>query len=151
MRLALSAFAALTLLASSAWTAEPLPHFRKDTHYPIVRARMIKLGFVPARVLKRSENSPMGCGYPATNGGPGRCERWPEILHCSEGISRCDFLYVRKRDGARVLVVTEGNNDIYDCYCFVTVRLPDGRDDFKLEEAVIAKPAFAGRGARPGR
>lgn len=151
MRLALAAFAALTLLGQSAWSAEPLPHFRKDTRYPIVRARMIKLGFEPARVLKRSENSPMGCAYPATNGGLGRCERWPEILHCSEGISRCDFLYFRKHDGARVLVTTEGDNDLYNCYCFVAVRLPSTGDGFKLEEALIAKPAFAGQSARPGR
>lgn len=152
MRLALATLAMIALFAQPAWADAALPQFRKDTHYPVVRAQMIKLGFEPARVLKRSENSPMGCAYRGTHrGGPGICERWPEILHCSEGISRCDFLYFRKRDGARVLVVTEGDNDLYECYCFVVVRWPDNGDRFMLEEALIAKPAFARRAVRRER
>jgi len=134
-------------IPSLASAADTLPRFRRDTPYLQVRAQMIKLGFEPARILKRSGNSPMGCGQSE----PDMCKRWPEILHCSEGISRCDFLFFRRSDGARILVVTEGDNDIYNCYCFVEVRWPDDRDSWKLDEAVIARPASAGRGQHADR
>lgn len=149
MRLTLAALAALTLLAQTAKSAEPLPHFRKDTHYPIVRARMIKLGFEPARVLKRAQDAFAGCGYPGTGGGPGVCERWPEILHCSDGIGRCEFAYYRKRDGARIFVITEGDNDIYNCYCFVSIRWPDKWDREYFATYLIARPVLRRQAAVP--
>lgn len=65
----------------------------------------------------------------------------PEILHCSEGAAFCEFLFFRKRDGARAIVVTVGDNDIYGCYCLSEVRWTDERDAWIYEDLVIAKSA----------
>lgn len=75
MRL-LSLIALFVVLAQSAAAADALPKFRKDTPYPQVRAQMIKQGFEPARILKRSENSPLGCGQSELD----MCKRWIEAI-----------------------------------------------------------------------
>lgn len=145
MRLALAAFAALTLLMESAWSAGALPHIPKEAPYTEVVRRMRAAGFRPQPILKRPDDVIASCDYNLSKS----CKRRPEVLMCAAD-GPCLYLFVRVSDGAPVLVGAYGDSEDTGAYpSYMGMRWPDASDWRDLDRLVIAGPKSHLRRPKP--
>lgn len=90
--------AAMCVASSISATAKSptIPHFAPSTSYYVVRAKLIRLGWKPARV----PNVP-GCG------GQQNCEPFPEAVFCA-GTGSAACLYAWKKGSVGIELWVEG-------------------------------------------
>ncbi len=95
--------AAVVLAAGAAIAAQPLPHFKEGTPYPVVRAKLLKSGWKPVRLASAS-----ACEDE-------RCKGLPEAYFCA-GVGRATCIYTwRSGDRLiRVFGVGEGAPQTFD-------------------------------------
>jgi hypothetical protein len=93
----LTAFALLLclMLAPQAQAAQPPPHIPRGVPYAVARARLIKAGFLPARIVEKG----LDCGGKQSL----RCT---EQIYCAGDIDYCEWLFIRKADEAFFIVQT---------------------------------------------
>ncbi len=83
-----------------------LPRLKKSESYAMVRVKMIKAGWKPYHSPDAQD-----CG------GDARCEGRPEMEACAgTGMANCVFLW--KRKGKTVEILTTGENPVYEKYKF---------------------------------
>lgn len=128
-----------------------LPDIPDQTPYAQVRERMIQAGFSPQRVDHRSYSvdeppRPAAQWCPADSDEP-VCDRYPELMYCSDGmLARCGWLYRAQRGGRYAVVTTRCSSFDAPYYCFESLRWND--DEAELKEYLIApfgRPASARR------
>ena len=78
-------------LSGRATVGSGLPEFRRGTPYPAVRAKLVRLGFRPLKILNRDPGASVEC----IDEPDGSCRKWPENTDCSSGIGYCTFLFQR--------------------------------------------------------
>lgn len=119
---------ALFSLAAAADAASPRPLVHPGEPYAKTRARLIRQGYLPVRVVVRRSEAPCLAGL---------CRRFPEVDECTaSGPFVCSFIFQHRPTGRLWEVLA--NSEISPLARFarpvdpclltgVTLQLPDGR------------------------